>query len=147
MAAEEGAIVNAGAQAALMKDGNKITGVELVDHDSSVHKIKSKIVVAADGVESLIARQAGFKSNFNTASYITGIQFEMTNIKFHNPKMLEVYLGKNVAPGGYAWIFPKGPNSANVGLGIRASSSGVALNYLKDTKLLEIDEILVFFVF
>jgi digeranylgeranylglycerophospholipid reductase len=28
------------------------------------------------------------------------------------------YLGREVAPGGYAWIFPKGNGSANVGIGV-----------------------------
>ena len=30
----------------------------------------------------------------------------------------EFYMGKEVAPGGYVWIFPKGPNMANVGIGV-----------------------------
>ena len=35
------------------------------------------------------------------------------------PEMFDVFLG-SVAPNGYAWIIPKGPDTANVGLGVRA---------------------------
>ena len=35
------------------------------------------------------------------------------------PETFDVFLG-SVAPNGYAWIIPKGPNTANVGLGVRA---------------------------
>ena len=35
------------------------------------------------------------------------------------PDMFDVFLG-SVAPNGYAWIIPKGPDTANVGLGVRA---------------------------
>ena len=35
------------------------------------------------------------------------------------PETFDVFLG-SVAPSGYAWIIPKGPNTANVGLGVRA---------------------------
>jgi digeranylgeranylglycerophospholipid reductase len=32
--------------------------------------------------------------------------------------VLEFYLGSRYAPGGYAWVFPKGHSEANVGVGI-----------------------------
>jgi flavin-dependent dehydrogenase len=35
----------------------------------------------------------------------------------------EMYLGMELAPGGYGWIIPKGNQSANVGIGIRTSYS------------------------
>ncbi len=35
----------------------------------------------------------------------------------------DFYLGKEIAPGGYIWVFPKGKNVANVGIGILASLS------------------------
>lgn len=35
------------------------------------------------------------------------------------PETFDVFLG-SVAPSGYAWIIPKGPKTANVGLGVRA---------------------------
>ena len=37
---------------------------------------------------------------------------------------VHVYLGRNYAPGGYAWIFPRGSNSANIGVLIDSGSKG-----------------------
>ena len=31
---------------------------------------------------------------------------------------LDFYFGEQIAPGGYLWVFPKGKDSANVGIGI-----------------------------
>ena len=43
------------------------------------------------------------------------------------------YTGGDVAPGGYAWVFPRGRGNANVGLGVLGSNSsaGKALDLLK----------------
>lgn len=37
------------------------------------------------------------------------------------PETFDVFLG-SVAPKGYAWIIPKGPDTANVGIGVRAGT-------------------------
>jgi len=43
----------------------------------------------------------------------------------------EMYFSADYAPGGYAWIIPMGPDTANVGVGVRAS-------YLSGRKLPDI---------
>jgi len=46
----------------------------------------------------------------------------------------EFFLGREIAPKGYAWVFPKGEDCANVGLGIGGDMSGEqhhAIDYLK----------------
>ncbi len=55
----------------------------------------------------------------------------MTNIDWDSP-YCDFFLGKHVAPGGYVWVFPKGKDVANVGIGILASLSeaGKAKQYL-----------------
>jgi len=49
-----------------------------------------------------------------------------------NANSLYFYLGQRIAPGGYAWIFPKNDGTFNVGLGIdyRAQRSQWAVDYL-----------------
>ncbi|MCD6115574.1 NAD(P)/FAD-dependent oxidoreductase, partial [bacterium] len=44
-------------------------------------------------------------------------QYTMTNIKI-DPNIVRFFVGRELAPGGYAWVFPKGNGVANVGLGI-----------------------------
>jgi len=92
-------------------------------------EIKSKIVVAADGVESVIARKAGMKTNKKLNLVDSGFQYEMSNIKLNDPSKIELYFGNEIAKRGYVWIFPKGENRANVGVGI-APGDKCAKEYL-----------------
>lgn len=80
-------------------------------------EIKAKIVVGADGPESRVGRWGGLKTAVKPKNMESGIQFEMAGMEMDNPDCIEFYFG-SVAPGGYAWIFPKGGDIANVGLGI-----------------------------
>ncbi|MDR0911200.1 MAG: NAD(P)/FAD-dependent oxidoreductase [Methanobrevibacter sp.] len=85
-------------------------------------EIKTKILIAADGPESHIGRWAGLKTQTKAKNMESGIQFEMCNVELEDPNVLEFYFGK-VAPGGYAWIFPKEDDIANVGLAVMASET------------------------
>jgi digeranylgeranylglycerophospholipid reductase len=80
-------------------------------------EIKTKIVVGADGPESRVGRWGGLKTAVKPKNMESGIQFEMVGLEMEDPNCIEFYFG-SVAPGGYAWIFPKGDDIANVGLGI-----------------------------
>lgn len=80
-------------------------------------EIKAKIVVGADGPESRVGRWGGLKTVIKPKNMESGIQFEMAGVEMEDPDCIEFYFG-SVAPGGYAWIFPKGGDIANVGLGI-----------------------------
>lgn len=131
IAAEAGATIQSGSRVTgVLGDKDKITGVTINTRDGN-HEIKCKVLVAADGVESLIARWAGVNSTHALIDICSAVQFEMSNISFKDPKMLEIYLGNDIAPGGYVWIFPKGPKTANVGIGIRANKNANALALLQ----------------
>ena len=80
-------------------------------------EIKAKIVVGADGPESRVGRWGSLKTAAKPKNMESGIQFEMVGVEMDDPDCIEFYFG-SVAPGGYAWIFPKGDDIANVGLGI-----------------------------
>jgi digeranylgeranylglycerophospholipid reductase len=80
-------------------------------------EVKAKIVVGADGPESRMGRFLGLKTTLKPKNMESCAQFEMVNVKMEDPDSIEFYFG-SVAPGGYAWIFPKGDDIANVGLGI-----------------------------
>ena len=45
------------------------------------------------------------------------IQFEMAGVNMENNRDIALFFG-SVAPGGYVWIFPKGDDIANVGIGV-----------------------------
>ena len=78
--------------------------------------VKCRFIVGCDGVNSIIARKFFDRSNYKL---ISCIQYKMVNCKFEDPHKLEFYFGREVAPLGYAWIFPKDEYTANVGIGVR----------------------------
>jgi len=99
----------------MRKDNNGyIVSCESMGED---FEIKAKIVVGADGPESRVGRWGGLKTAAKPKNMESGIQFEMVGVEMDDPDCIEFYFG-SVAPGGYAWIFPKGDDIANVGLGI-----------------------------
>jgi digeranylgeranylglycerophospholipid reductase len=129
-----GAKVLAGTRAtALIKEDGKIKGLKIKNNDGEA-EVKAKIVVAADGVESLVARWAGIRTNHTVADTCSGAQFEMSDIDIEDPHMLELYMGNEIAPGGYIWVFPKGDKLANVGIGTRYNyaKGKTAYQYLKE---------------
>jgi digeranylgeranylglycerophospholipid reductase len=130
-AAKAGATVQARTEAVeLIKDGNKITGV-VVEYMGQRHSVKADIVVAADGIDSVIARQAGINTTLKLDDLNSCAEFEMSGIRMDDPNKIMIYFGNDIAPGGYAWVFPKGDDTANVGLGIRASKADNAYEYLQ----------------
>jgi digeranylgeranylglycerophospholipid reductase len=99
----------------LKRDGDRvIVSAEHMDHEFD---IQAKIIIAADGPESRVGRWVGLKTGTKPKNMESCAQFEMVNVEMEEPDCIEFHFG-SVAPGGYAWIFPKGDDIANVGLGI-----------------------------
>ena len=97
---------------------------ELVVGKSKAESVTAKVVIAADGFPSKVARSAGIL----TEDYLTpnniAINYEylMGDLGV-DQSVTEMYFGMEFAPGGYGWIIPKGSGTANVGIGIRTSFS------------------------
>ena len=81
--------------------------------------ISARIVIGADGVESLVGRWAALDTRVPSRDMESCAQYVVRGIDF-DPDAIYLHFGEQVAPGGYAWIFPKGVGVANVGLGIVA---------------------------
>lgn len=109
---------------AVMEDG-RVVGVRARCMDEEF-TVRCRLVIAADGVDSKIARSAGLKSTNSMSDYHSGFQYEMAGLKINGSKFLHLYFGEQVAPLGYIWIFPKDYDVANVGIGIlgRLSQGG-----------------------
>lgn len=116
------------------------TGIERNDDFVIVHcerlwesfDIKTKIVIAADGPESHIGQMFGVNTITKSGDMMSGIQFEMCGVKPYRSDLIEMHLGQ-FAEGGYGWVFPKGEDIANVGIGVIAKNADKqAYEYLKD---------------
>jgi len=105
----------------LLKDGEKIRGVKFRQFNEEFN-VEADVVVGADGVESKIGQWAGINTILKPCDLETCVQYTLTNVD-HKSDYCEFFLGKKIAPGGYVWIFPKGKDIFNVGIGILASLS------------------------
>lgn len=113
----------------LVDDDGRVAGVR-ASWRGEVSEVAARVVIAADGVESLVARWAGVDTRLPTHDAMSCAQFLMAGIDI-DPSCCAYFVGEEAAPGGYIWIFPKGPDRANVGIGVQSDvSQRPALDYL-----------------
>ncbi len=102
--------------------GSQVTGVEYKDSSGEEKIIKSKIVVDASGFAATIRNKldSEFVENDIDKGDIALCYREILKLKMPlaEPEVARVFLGGKVAPKGYAWIFPKGKQEINAGVGI-----------------------------
>jgi digeranylgeranylglycerophospholipid reductase len=80
---------------------------------------RAKVVIGADGVEAMVGRWAGLDTRVPARDMESCAQYVVQGIDF-DPGAIYLQFGRDIAPGGYAWIFPKAVGVANVGLGMVA---------------------------
>ncbi len=83
---------------------------------------RTRIVIGADGVETMVGRWAGLDTRVPARDMESCAQYVLQGIDF-NPDAIYLQFSNAIAPGGYAWIFPKAVGVANVGLGLVALKS------------------------
>jgi|SRR5208337_4612567 len=122
-AAEAGAdvAVKSRAAAPIMENGF-VKGAK-ISAGGKVTDVKAEVVIAADGVESKFSKWCGIDTTVPVREIMSSVQYVMTDIDI-DPHSTIFYLGNEVAPEGYLWIFPKGNRTANVGIGISGKKSG-----------------------
>lgn len=95
-------------------------------------QIRARCVILAEGVESRLARSLGWKTALESSD-IHSCAFARIAHDSVEPGACVFYLGENYAPGGYVWVFHRGGNTANVGLGVCGSrcTPGLPLKLLE----------------
>ena len=99
----------------IMTDGF-VSGV-ICEISNQEYCISARVVIGADGVESRIGRWAGLETTIPMRDMETCSQVTVRHDDIE-PGMCQFYFSQQDFPGGYAWVFPKGGQTANIGLGI-----------------------------
>jgi digeranylgeranylglycerophospholipid reductase len=86
--------------------------------------VEAKVVIAADGPVSTVARSVGFHPDREMYRMVTATVDQAWDDE------IDIYFG-HLAPGGYAWAFPR-RDDANVGIGVTHLPRGVGLDQLLD---------------
>lgn len=104
-------------------DSGSMKGVVLQEKK----KLGANIVIDAEGCSSTILKKIGL-DGLKASMVVRGIQAEVDKIDDGNDEMVEVYLGRKVAPDFYGWVIPRKDGTAKVGL---ATSLGNPRTYLQ----------------
>jgi len=112
--------LNSRVESLIIEDG-LVKGVSVKQDGKVEQKFFGKIVVDAEGISSRVLRLAGLRS-LNRHMLVNGVQAEVENVKDTEPDMIEVFFGKDYAPGFYAWLIPKRDGKAKVGLAAKAGN-------------------------
>nr|MDO8076640.1 NAD(P)/FAD-dependent oxidoreductase [Candidatus Freyarchaeota archaeon] len=110
----------------VIKEGGAIRGVVTGDGE----QIRADVVIACDGVYSLIARKSGLWDKWFTergeswkdnVAFCMGVEMKLDNdiIDERFEDSYVIFTGKEIAPLGYGWIFPK-DGMVSVGVGSAA---------------------------
>lgn len=116
---------NAGAE---MSTGTTIEGVSRNNghlvlngkKGSDSFAVKTRVAIGCDGTGSILARHYFKRNNYHV---IAAFQYAMKDCRIEDESKLEIFIGHKKAPAGYIWIFPKGHQSANVGIGLKGSGA------------------------
>lgn len=150
-AIESGVNLLLGSELVKVNKKNNIFSEAVIRTVNGKYKIQPKIIVASDGFASFFRKLLGL--NQPNKDWASAIEFEMANIKFMEPELLEVFFIELI-PGGYSYIFPKLGNRGLTGVAMRPQFNGnssaldifnhLAKKYptmsiqLKDARVLEI---------
>ena len=78
--------------------------------------LRTRVLVGADGLQSQVGKWAGLRTHIKMTELASCLQFVVDGVETDG--LLEIITGHEWAPGGYAWVFPKGHGYAEVGLGV-----------------------------
>ena len=112
------------------KDSNTVIGVEGDDlANKSIFKRTAKVVVDCTGVTSVMRTNLPVKSFIQrridrddleaTGRYIYNFDLAQEDKTYFDSDYCIIHLDQKIAPGGYAWVFPKGSSKVNIGLGVQ----------------------------
>ena len=116
----------------LIYDGQQVIGIQGLDNKTKQpFKKTSKIVVDATGVTSTlrnglqnstkIEKRINRRDLESTGRYIMYFDQGQKDLTEFDPDFCIIHLDQDIAPGGYGWVFPKGDNKVNIGLGVEKS--------------------------
>ncbi|MEX1053654.1 MAG: NAD(P)/FAD-dependent oxidoreductase, partial [Nitrosopumilaceae archaeon] len=93
------------------------------------YKKTAKVVVDATGVSSMLRNGLSIRSNIEkkidrgdleaTGRHIMKFESGVEDKTDFDPDYCIIHLDQDIAPGGYAWVFPKGKTKVNIGLGVQ----------------------------
>ncbi len=105
----------------LLIEKRTVKGVRISANREGEAEVSSKVVVDAEGISSVILRQSGLQT-LKAKRLVYAVEAEVENVKDVEEHSVEVYVGKDYAPGFYGWLIPRIDGSAKVGLAVKGGN-------------------------
>ena len=115
-----------------LTNNNYVIGIEGENTETKeIFKKTAKVVVDCTGVTSVLRTNLPIKSFIQrridrndleaTGRYIYDFESGdgQEDKTFFDPDYCIIHLDQKLSPGGYGWVFPKGKNKVNIGLGVQ----------------------------
>ncbi|MCG2869295.1 MAG: NAD(P)/FAD-dependent oxidoreductase [Vulcanisaeta sp.] len=104
-------------------ENGKVSGVKVLRPDGAVEEFRAKVVIDASGAAAVIRSRlprGWWVSEPLLPEDVSNAYREIVEVDYEveRPEYIRIYLNADIAPGGYWWLFPKGRNVINIGLGV-----------------------------
>ncbi|MDX1596533.1 MAG: NAD(P)/FAD-dependent oxidoreductase [Nitrosopumilaceae archaeon] len=116
----------------LVYDGNQVIGIKGIDKKTNQpYQKTAKVVIDATGMTSMLRNQISNTTKMekkvdrhdveSTGRHIMYFDKGEEDLTEFDPDYCIIHLDQDIAPGGYGWVFPKGKDKVNIGLGVEKS--------------------------
>jgi len=116
----------------LIYEDGRVAGVRGINSRTREdYQRTAKIVVDATGMTSMLRNQISNTTKMerkvdrrdveSTGRHIMYFEDGEEDLTEFDPDYCIIHLDQDIAPGGYGWVFPKGKNKVNIGLGVEKS--------------------------
>ena len=122
-------------------ENNFVVGIAGKDAKKEHKEFRAKVVVDALGIATTIRRKLpenpyverdiDIDDIESTGRFLYEFELDHEDLNFYDPKNAIIHLNQEIAPGGYGWVFPKGDNKINVGIGVQRRSLAIRNEKLK----------------
>jgi digeranylgeranylglycerophospholipid reductase len=112
----------------LIAEDGYVRGLIGRDSEGKPFKATAKMVIDASGsssvlrkfnpIDSYIDREIDIEDMEATGRYLMEFDHGVQDETYFTPDYCLIHLDQVIAPAGYAWVFPKGKNKVNIGLGV-----------------------------
>lgn len=98
------------------KERNRKTAKIIVDATGSASKLRQNLPISDSFMEKQIDREYDMAS---TGRSILEFDKKEADKSYFEEDHCIIHLDQDIAPGGYAWVFPKSNSKVNIGLGVQ----------------------------
>ncbi len=110
----------------IVKERSQAVGL-VVQNSQNIREINSNLVIDGEGVRAKFIKEMELVPS-RRETLIPAVQYEMKNVQF-DEDLVQIYIGRKVAPGFFAYVIPTSDNTARVAIGSKIGKPKDYINY------------------